>query len=345
MKVLVINTMAPFLWGGAEALALDLVRNLRKAGAAAELLRIPFRSFPAERLLDEMLAMRSLRLDGVDRVIGLKFPTYLVPHANKVMWLVHQHRQAYDMWDSGQSDLPNTQRGNQVRECIRMADTACFAECKALYAISGNVAQRLRRYNGLDAGALHMPLSEPERFSGGEYGDYILASGRLAANKRQELLVRAMAHVRAPVRLVIAGPPDFPETAAMLGDLAQTLGVADRVKIDARFLPVDELAALMNNSLAAAYVPLDEDAIGYVTMEACHAAKAVIACTDSGGLLELLQDGVTGPVVAPNPEAVGAAIDMLAANRAQTRRLGRQAREVFQRMDITWRSILPRLLA
>jgi glycosyltransferase involved in cell wall biosynthesis len=345
MRVIVLNTMVPFIRGGAEALALDLVRHLRVAGAEAELLRIPFRWFPSERLLDEMLAMKSLRLEGVDRVIGLKFPTYLVPHRNKVMWLVHQHRQAYDMWDTGQSDIPRTARGLQVREAIHRADASCFAECKALYAISSNVARRLRDYNGLEASVLHMPLSEPERFRGGAFEDYIFAGGRLAPNKRHELLIRAMQHVQAPVRLIIAGPPDSLLEASLLRDLIGSLEVADRVTLDARFLPADELAELMNNALAAAYVPQDEDAIGYVTMEACQAAKPIIACTDSGGLLELLQDGETGFVVPPNPLAIAEAIDVLAANRALARRLGYQAYEALQRMDITWPSILSRLLA
>ena len=345
MRVLVLNAMVPFVWGGAEALADNLVRNLRAAGVEAEQLRIPFQWYPPERLLDEMLAMRCLRLEGVDRVIGLKFPSYLVPHPNKVMWLIHQHRQAYDLWDSGQSELLQFERGPVIRHAIHAADTTSFAGCRALYTIASNVADRLRRYNGLSAEVMHMPLNEPERYPGGEYGGYILAAGRLAGNKRHELLIRAMAHVRAPIRLVVAGPADLPGTADRLRRLADSLGVADRVTVDARFLPIEELAGLMNNALAAAYVPHDEDAIGYVTMEACQAAKAVIACTDSGGLLELLEDGVTGFVVPPDPAELGAAIDRLASDPALARRLGRQARAVFEARDINWHAIVPKLLA
>ena len=40
-----------------------------------------------------------LRVDGrpVDLVIGTKFPSYVVRHPNKVVWLVHQFRQAYEL--------------------------------------------------------------------------------------------------------------------------------------------------------------------------------------------------------------------------------------------------------
>ena len=33
----------------------------------------------------------------IDLVVGTKFPSYLVRHPNKRVWLVHQFRQAYDL--------------------------------------------------------------------------------------------------------------------------------------------------------------------------------------------------------------------------------------------------------
>ena len=41
--------MAPFVWGGAEELAANLVTNLRARGCEAELLRIPFKWDPFRR--------------------------------------------------------------------------------------------------------------------------------------------------------------------------------------------------------------------------------------------------------------------------------------------------------
>jgi glycosyltransferase involved in cell wall biosynthesis len=342
MRVLVLNTMMPFIRGGAETLAEGLLAALQREGAQAELLRIPFTSPMTGALLDEMLAARSMRLGAVDRVIGLKFPTYLVQHPDKVMWLVHQYRQAYDLYDTCLGVMPG---GAALRDAVRRADDTAFAECRGLYAIAANVAARLQRHNGFEAGVLHMPLDHPERFGGGEAGSYVFAAGRLADNKRQALMIRAMRHVRADLRLVVAGPPDFPHSGPALQALAEAEGVADRVRIEARYLADDEVAALVNGALAVAYVPHDEDAIGYVTMEACQAAKPVIACTDSGGLLELLQDGVTGFVVPPEPEALGQALDRLAGNRALARQLGLQAREVWLGKGVTWPRIVQRLLA
>ncbi len=342
MRVLVLNTMMPFIRGGAETLAEGLLAALREAGATAELLRVPFTSPMTEALLDEMLVARSMRLGSVDRVIGLKFPTYLVQHPDKVMWLIHQYRQAYDLYDTCLGVMPG---GSALRDAVRRADEVAFAESRALYAIAGNVAARLQRHNGFTAQVLHMPLDHPERFTGGEAGGYVFAAGRLADNKRQALMIRAMRHVRSGLQLVVAGPPDFPHSGPALEALAEAEGVADRVRIDARFLPDDELAALVNGALAVAYVPHDEDAIGYVTMEACQAAKPVIACTDSGGLLELLEHEVTGFVVPPDPEALAQALDRLAGDPGLAARLGRQAREAWHAKGVTWPNIVQRLLS
>ncbi len=123
MKVLVVNNMAPFIRGGAEELADHLVANLQRTkGVSAELLRIPFSWEPYDRVIEEMMLCRMMELYWVDRVIALKFPAYLIPHSRKTLWLLHQYRQAYDLFDRGQSHIPNDQRGNVVRDLVRSAD-------------------------------------------------------------------------------------------------------------------------------------------------------------------------------------------------------------------------------
>ena len=122
MKIFVVNNMIPFLHGGAEDLANYLITHLRGIGHEAELLRIPFRYEPAESIYSEMLACRMMQVGDADLVIALKFPAYLIPHPNKVLWLVHQYRQAYDMWDSGYSNIPATEAGQQLRDSIKEAD-------------------------------------------------------------------------------------------------------------------------------------------------------------------------------------------------------------------------------
>lgn len=42
MKILLVNNMAPFVWGGAEELVVNLQKQLVLAGHEAEIIRIPF---------------------------------------------------------------------------------------------------------------------------------------------------------------------------------------------------------------------------------------------------------------------------------------------------------------
>src|SRR5438067_8700077 len=121
MRILIATTHVPFIRGGAEAHAEGLRDALIAEGHEAEIVAMPFKWYPPERILDHMLACRLLDLTeasgaGVDRVIGLKFPAYLVNHPNKVLWLLHQHRSAYDLWGHPLDDLNAFPNGSQVRE-------------------------------------------------------------------------------------------------------------------------------------------------------------------------------------------------------------------------------------
>lgn len=346
MKVLVVTNMAPFVRGGAEELAAHLLGRLNAtAGVQAELLRIPFKWDPAERLIEEMLIARSLRLTNVDRVIGLKFPAYLIPHERKTIWLVHQFRQAYDLFGTAYSNLPATARAGEIRAAIRRADDFCFRQAQEIFTIARVPRERLLKYNGFESEVLPLPLNNPEPFRDAGHGDYIFAGGRIDASKRQHLLVEAMRHVRSAVKLVVGGPPQSDADAERLRQVARAHGLEDRVTFEFGFLPRESIASRVNEALACAYVPLDEDAPGYVTMEAFHASKAVVTATDSGGVLDLVRDEATGYVVPPEPEALAGAFDRLFHDRARTIELGAAARALLLSLEANWPRTIERLIS
>ena len=110
MKVLIVNNAVPFVWGGAEELAVNLCRRLNALdGVEAEILRIPFKWEPKERIPAEIILNRNLEIMNVDRVIALKFPAYLLQHDRKTIWLLHQFRQAYDLIDDGEGAVTSIQ--------------------------------------------------------------------------------------------------------------------------------------------------------------------------------------------------------------------------------------------
>ena len=345
MKILVVNNMAPFIRGGAEDLADHLVANLQRTkGVSAELLRIPFAWEPYDRIIDEVMLCRMMELYRVDRVIGLKFPAYLIPHDHKTLWLLHQYRQAYDLFDRGKSHIPDNERGHVIRDLVRNADDTCFTTAHRIFVNSGTTQERLKRYNGFASTVLPPPLNDPEVFANLSTGDYIFAGGRVNAGKRQHLLIEAVKLCRSDVRLIIGGPPDTPADAARLHEVAGT-ALNGKVELDLGFLERPKLAAYVNNALACAYLPLDEDSAGYVTMEAFQAEKPVITVSDAGGVLDIVNDGVTGVVVEPTPEALADAMDRLYLDRRQTEQFGRAGRDLWARKNISWANTVERLLS
>ncbi|MFO1060060.1 MAG: glycosyltransferase family 4 protein [Dongiaceae bacterium] len=344
MRVLVLSTMVPFVHGGAEIQRDALLVRLRRRGIAAEAMSLPFLWEPYERVVEEMVLARSLRIARADRVIALKFPAYLVPCESKVVWLIHQYRQAYDMFEAGHSNIPQTARGAALRAMVAAADTSALTEARSVFTSSPVTRDRLLRFNGLEAAVLPVPLDDPERFGGGPSDGYIVATGRVGALKRQWLLLRALRHAPG-VRAVIAGPPDRPQDAEELRRLLEAEGLSDRVRLVLRFLPRDDLAELVNRSLGVACLPFEEDTASFVAMEAFQAGKPVLTLTDSGGVLDLVRDGETGWVAAPTPESLGAALRAMAAAPAEAAARGEAGRRAFLARGVAWPQTLDRLLA
>lgn len=344
MKVLVVNAMAPFVWGGAEALASTLISQLVLAGHSAELLSIPFQWNPAARIPWQMLLVRELQVANVDRVIALKFPAYLVRHPNKTLWILHQFRQAYDQDGTALSNIPSGPDGDVLRQVIRSADAEAFREARRIYGISANVVGRLRKFNGVNGEILVPPPPDAERFSPAPGRGYVFAGGRVNPAKRQHLLVEAMLHVRFAGRLVVAGPPGDQSYVQRIRDFVRDHGLSDRVILDLRHLTREEYAIYVNQSDSVAYIPVDEDAIGYVTMEAAIAEKPVITAVDSGGVLELVDGDAVGWVTQPTPSAIAQSIEQALRDRVGGIQRGQELHRRWSSKQVNWRQTIERLL-
>jgi len=348
MRIVIATVQVPFVRGGAEVLADGLRDALRAAGHEAEVVAMPFKWYPPERVLDHMLACRLLDLSEcagsrVDRVIGLKFPAYLVPHPNKVVWLLHQHRTAYELWGHAFGDLIQFPNGAEVRDAIRQADEHFLPEARAIYTIAGNVSQRLRTFNGIDSTPLYHPPGHAEHFHCGPAEDYLFFPSRLWPSKRQALVLEALAHTRRPVRVRLAGTADNPAYAEELQAKARSLKVDGRVEWLGQ-VSEEQKRRHYAHALGVVFPPVDED-YGYVTLEAMLASKPVVTCGDSGGPLEFVAAGQTGLVSEPTPEALAAALAEVWADRDRARQWGRAGRQRYEALDIRWDRVVRSLLS
>ncbi len=340
MKVLIVNNMAPFVWGGAEELAINLQKNVIIAGHDAEILRIPFQWEPATKIPSQMLMVRAFELWNVDHVIALKFPAYLIRHPRKTLWLFHQYRQAYDIFDAGQTDISF----GGIRTLVKNADNESFQESSKIFAASEITRERLAKFNGFDAEILLPPMNDPELFIGGETGDYIFAGGRINGVMRQYLLLQALSQAGGNVKLIIAGPPDTPADGEKLVQIVAHLGLGDRVKLDLRFLPRKTYAQYVNGAAAIAYLPSDEDSFNYIEMEAALAGKALISTTDSSGVLGLVKHEETGWVAEATPASLADAMDSVWRNLARTQTFGMAAKDLCLSFGINWPKTVETLL-
>ena len=349
MRVIIATTQIPFVQGGAEVLASDLLAALSAEGHEAEIVAIPFSGNPPERILDQMLACRLLDLTTsngapVDRLIALKFPVYLAEHPRKALWLLHQYRAAYDLFDYPLADLKNEGHGLVVRDAIRAADGKLIRDSRAVFTISQNVSARLQRYNGIDSIPLYPPIRDEASFHCAEkMDDYLFFPSRLTPPKRQELVLRALAHCPKEVRVVFAGLPDNHSHAERLKSLAAGLGVERQAEWRGRITQHEKLDAY-SRCIAVVFPPLDED-YGYVTLEAMLSEKAVITCTDSGGPTEFVRHEESGLIAEPAPEALGHAFERLWRDRELAAGYGREGRATYLRLGLSWPKVVTALLA
>jgi glycosyltransferase involved in cell wall biosynthesis len=348
MRILITTVQVPFIRGGAEFLAEGLRDALRSEGHEAEIVAIPFKWYPPERILEQILACRLLDITEtmgmpIDRVIGLKFPAYFIPHPNKVLWILHQHRTAYDLWDHTLSDLILFPNGSQIRGAIREADARLLPEAKKIFTISRNVSQRLKRYCGIDSTPLYNPPQHAARFYYAAAEDYFFFPSRLSATKRQALVLQALAETRRSVRVRFAGPADHPSYGEALKIQAKRLKVHDRVEWLGS-VTEEEKRRQYARSLGIIFPPINED-YGYVTLEAMLSSKPVITCVDSGGPLEFVRTDETGLVTDATSKALAAAMDTLWENRAQAQAMGQAGRALYDRHKISWLEVVGRLLS
>jgi len=346
MKIVVLSVSAPFIMGGAEIHAESLVKALKEFGYEAELVTIPFKTYPNQRILDTMLMFRLLDVtescgQKIDLVIPLKFPAYLTPHPHKVVWLLHQHRDAYDLWNNPVCGLQYNPDGQQIRDTIINGDNNAFNECRKIYANSQNVAKRLKKFNNVDSTPLYHPPKNAHGFYSHNSQSYFFFTSRLTKIKRQELILEAIAKTHHSVKVIFAGSADDGKYDQELREMAEKLGISHQAIFLGR-ISEEEKLKYYAECLGVIYPPFDED-YGYVTLEGMLSSKAVISCSDSGGPLEFLINQETGIIAESNPSALAEAMDQLWENRNKSTIMGKNARKYYDSLNITWSNAVEKL--
>ncbi len=160
-------------------------------------------------------------------------------------------------------------------------------------------------------------------------GRRLLFTGRLARVKGLPVVLAAVAHLRTrypEIELALAG--DGPDRAALEAG-ARSLGVADHVRF-LGYQSSEQVRALLQET-DVFVLPSFAEGVPVVLMEAMASGVPVVT-TRVAGVAELVEDGVSGLVVAPGEvDALTDAIDTLLADAALRERFGAAGRRMVER--------------
>jgi len=340
-RVLVLGVQTPFSQGGAERHVRRLTEELRARGVDADLVTLPLCERERFDLVRSAAAWRSLDLREaggrpVDAVIATRFPSYAIRHPNKVVWLIHQYRQAYDQFGTEYSDLTSAPEDRRLREVIAEIDRVGLTEARRIFANSRTVAARLARFNGIASEPLYHPPPLAGRHRSGPLGDSVLWVGRLDSWKRPGLLLDALVHAPEARAVFVGTGPEEEKLRAR----ARELGVDGRVRF-AGAVGDEELLSLYANARIVAVTASGED-LGYVPLEAFLSGRPVITTEDAGGPLEFVRDGETGLVVAPRAEAMGVALRLAWGREDALRQMGQAGQR--RAAQLSWDEPVSKLL-
>jgi glycogen(starch) synthase len=201
--------------------------------------------------------------------------------------------------------------------------------------------------DGVDENRVHLipPGVNPSLFEGpfedpfaGVGKPHVLFVGRLAPQKGVGTLVAAAGLLEDPsAQVLLVG--DGPERKALERE-SKRIGYADRVHFMG-FVAHERLPAVLAHADLLVLPSIYEE-LGTVLLEAMQAGLPIVA-SKTGGIPDVIEDGVNGLLVPPgNPGALARAIDRLLADRDLARRLSEEARQ--RAKDYDWEVLAERVL-
>lgn len=343
LKVAIINTTSPFIYGGAEYAVVELVKMLIKIESIdVSLFKLPFPNQFDRDMIKYTIACKALNFDDYDMVIAHKYPAYCIPHRNKVIWLFHQFRQVYELWDTDLG-LKSTPENIFLKSFVQKADRFAFDGAKKIFTLSSEVSSRLKKYNGIDSQPLGLPLQDSQDYHLKEYGNFLFYPSRISSFKRQHLAILAIAKTKTNVKLIIAGKSAEPEYLEKLNSIIKEHRLENRVSILGE-ISHELKIKLFAESLCTIYLPFQED-YGLVTFESGLSSKALITSSDSGGVTEFITHNINGIILDPDPQLIADAIDDFQLNKHKAEYIGKVAREMVLKLNFTWQKVIERIFS
>jgi glycosyltransferase involved in cell wall biosynthesis len=292
-------------------------------------------------IMGRLADLRESYCERIDVLVALRFPAYYARHDRKVVWLLHQHRQAYDLWDTEFSDIRTWPEGEWLRTVIREHDIRYLSEARRVFTTSQTVSKRLERFTGLDSTPLYHPPPDHELLYCAKFEPFVFYPSWINNMKRQRLLVEAARHLESDMKIVIAGAGQQTELD-YLKSMIREHDLEGRVRL-AGFISDEEKRNLYANCCCAFFGGYGED-YGYVPLESFYSRKPIVVLDDSGGGREFVEDGCNGYVIPSDAVTLARKLDQLCLDRSLAERLGARGYDRMQELAISWDRVISSLL-
>ena len=331
----IITVLRSLKSGGAERHALQLLKGLRARGHEA-LYAGPMQGWLGQQLRAEGFGGIDLPLSGL---YDLPSVVRLAPYARRVgADLIHGHL-TRGAWYAGLAarlaGLPNvaTAHSDNAGKHFGRADRIiAVSQAVADFLVrEGYEPARIRMVHHRIADlAARLPAGarEATRRSLGLAADEpaLLMAARIVPAKGHDTALQALARLGDQPWTLLVARDHHGDLGPQIQALAQQLGIAGRV----RFLGLREDVPALMAASDVLLAPSRREALSLTLLEASACGLPIVA-TRVGGIGEVVEEGASGFLVAPDdPPALVAAIAPLLADAALRARCGARARQRFE---------------
>ncbi len=318
-----------------------LLAFLRFVGHEVELVRLPWVE-DNSTILQQMAAFRMIDVHAAEIALCIGAPNHVIRHRNKVFWSI----------DRSPGSLIADDRKGEVRgvdvamgglaEVLKRSDYLALGESRRVFAASVFGAEHIKAHYGYDAEVLYTPVDTALPLGGTLFNGELVCLGGLSRWRRQHLLVEALRHTKTDVRIRFCCLQPGIEYESEVFSVAR--GLESRITFDDVRLSSSRKSLVFGSCLAVAHVPKDAAGIEAAVLEAAFYGKPLITTSDSGGVLELVENGITGIVSEPEPVRLAQHMDTLFRTSMDLRGMGENTRRRVRELSPPWLDAIDRLL-
>ncbi|HET6594610.1 MAG TPA: glycosyltransferase family 4 protein [Anaerolineales bacterium] len=224
--------------------------------------------------------------------------------------------------------------------CRKFLSLFPFVDAKKTHIIPHGNSGWLRKHFPPDH---HLDIFR-ERYSLKPAQPVVLFFGLLAPSKGIQDLIEAFVLIRqsSDAKLLIAGYPTKHFNMVELKQRILDLDLTEHVILDARYIPLEEIGALMGLATVAVYPYHSSTQSG--ALQVAYTFGRPVVATQVGGLPEVVEHGRSGFLVSPeSPYELAQGILKLVNNRELTKIMGEYARHLSE-TRFSWRSVARQML-